>query len=451
MTKSTPKTIAECLDNFPDTWFHWRLATISGLALMIGGLAMELIPLSLVIMKKEWNLTVTEVSWMMTTAQIITFLATIYFGKIAKYFGIKPLFLLTFLSLTFGLFFCAFAEGLYSFLFTRALLATGFATMLLMANTLVTETAPKAVRGQLVSFSQLFWPMGDVMGIAIGVILIPILGWRSVLMIGGALGLYAIYLYRNLPDSPRHLESIGRQSEALAEFRNIEKEVGMRPTEIVFEEKTAEEKEKHKKTSFFDMFRNGRGLRTTMLFFISFAANFIGALTVQILPTLMVSFGVSIKKTFSYILIFALAGAPALYLSTLLIDKWGRKILLGIYLFGALIALVSFSINTTQFTFLVATGCLLRFSMNGIRSGIRGYVLELMPAHLRVMGSSWAGGLSALGNICSLFLVGGISALWPNNKGYVFIPAIIVSVLCILMLIIAGVETKGKSLEESSK
>ena len=58
----------------------------------------------------------------------------------------------------------------------------------------------------------------------LGYLIIPTWGWRPMFIIAGIGSLVVWYLRKNLPESPRWLESQGRTAEAEALMQAIEKE-----------------------------------------------------------------------------------------------------------------------------------------------------------------------------------------------------------------------------------
>ena len=64
----------------------------------------------------------------------------------------------------------------------------------------------------------------------LGYLIIPVWGWRPMFVIAGIGSLIVWYLRKNLPESPRWLESQGRSEEAEALMQAIEKEVAQTKT-----------------------------------------------------------------------------------------------------------------------------------------------------------------------------------------------------------------------------
>jgi putative MFS transporter len=61
----------------------------------------------------------------------------------------------------------------------------------------------------------------------VGFAVIPTIGWRAMVLIGGIGALWVWYLRKSLPESPRWLEQVGRGDEAEVLLRQIEQEAGI--------------------------------------------------------------------------------------------------------------------------------------------------------------------------------------------------------------------------------
>lgn len=61
---------------------------------------------------------------------------------------------------------------------------------------------------------ELIFPIGLMMTGQVGTILVPLLGWKSLFLLGGLPGLVVAYLLYHLPESPRWLIAKGRYEEA---------------------------------------------------------------------------------------------------------------------------------------------------------------------------------------------------------------------------------------------
>src|SRR5262249_24844626 len=100
---------------------------------------------------------------------------------------------------------------------------------LVVIDTYVSEMVPSRARGRYVAITQLIGFTAIPVAALLARLLVPthwlLSGWRWVMVIGAAGALFSWYLRRNLPESPRWLESSGREQEAEQTIRDIEEQV----------------------------------------------------------------------------------------------------------------------------------------------------------------------------------------------------------------------------------
>src|SRR6185437_15709103 len=92
---------------------------------------------------------------------------------------------------------------LTAFLILRFFVGAGLGGELPVASTLVSESVEAKERGRVVVLLESFWAVGWILAALIAYFIIPDYGWRIALVITALPAFYAIYLRRNLPDSPK--------------------------------------------------------------------------------------------------------------------------------------------------------------------------------------------------------------------------------------------------------
>src|SRR5260370_37786492 len=88
----------------------------------------------------------------------------------------------------------------------------------------LTELIPPQARGKWLGGMSVFVVSGLPAAGLVGTLIIPRFGWRAMFIIGGLGALGVWYLRKALPESPRWLESVGRNEEADAILRATERE-----------------------------------------------------------------------------------------------------------------------------------------------------------------------------------------------------------------------------------
>ena len=78
------------------------------------------------------------------------------------------------------------------------------------------------------------------------------------------------------------------------------------------------------------------------------------------IPTLLVQRGFPLVRSFEFTLIITLAQLPGYGIAAWLIEKWGRRITLSVFLAGSALAATAFGFASTE-TMILVTGCALSF------------------------------------------------------------------------------------------
>jgi putative MFS transporter len=128
--------------------------------------------------------------------------------------------------LVFGLasFAAAFAQDMNQLIVCRFVQGLGLGAEIVVGYSTMTEFVPPKSRGRWLSFMAFLVVAGFPVTAILGWLIIPTWGWRPMFIIAGVGSLIVWYLRKNLPESPRWLESQGRNEEAEALMQEIEKE-----------------------------------------------------------------------------------------------------------------------------------------------------------------------------------------------------------------------------------
>ena len=111
----------------------------------------------------------------------------------------------------------AMASSVTTLAIWRFVTGIGLGGALTAATALIAEFSPRKLRPLTIGAIQIGVPIGGMLGAMLAAELIPIQGWRSVFVIGGALPLLAAaVMHFVLPESPRFLATQPHEREALA-------------------------------------------------------------------------------------------------------------------------------------------------------------------------------------------------------------------------------------------
>src|SRR3954464_8166542 len=434
MTATVPAlTRAERLDRLPFTREHGRLVVGSGLGWALDAMDVGLISFVMAALAVQWSLGTTELSWIGSIGFVGMALGATLGGLLADRFGRRQVFALTLLVFGVATGAAALSWSVGALLAFRLLIGLGLGAELPVASTLVSEYAPARVRGRVVVALEAFWAVGCVLAALIGYLVVPRsdAGWRWALALGALPALYAAAVRRTLPESVRFLELRGRTDEAEAAVRRFEDAAGVPAVRSPAAAPTAPRAR--------GLWSRGTRLRTAALWAVWFAINFAYYGAFIWLPTLLVEAGFSLVRSFGYTLVITLAQLPGDAAAALLIEKWGRRPTLAVFLVGSAAGAALFAAADGATTVLV-TGMVLSFFNLGAWGALYAVTPEVYPTALRATGAGAAAGFGRLASIAAplcvpplldaggtgpvfatfaaFFVLGGLATWWlPERRG----------------------------------
>src|SRR5690606_21068842 len=123
------------------------------------------------------------------------------------------------------------------------------------------------------------------------------------------------------------------------------------------------------------------------------------------LPSVMVLKGFTLIKSFQYVLIMTLAQLPGYFTAAWLIEKIGRKFVLVTYLLGTAASALAFG-NAESLAMLITAGAFLSFFNLGAWGALYAYSPEQYPTVIRGTGTGMAASFGRIGGIFGPLLVG---------------------------------------------
>src|SRR5215813_8937226 len=128
--------------------------------------------------------------------------------------------------IVFGLasFAAALAPTMDWLIVARFVMGLGLGAEIVVGYSTMTEFVPPQSRGRWMAFMAFIVVAGFPATSIISTLVIPSFGWRPMFAIAGVGALIVWYLRKNLPESPRWLETNGRTEEAEALMQTIERE-----------------------------------------------------------------------------------------------------------------------------------------------------------------------------------------------------------------------------------
>src|SRR5262249_16793178 len=118
----------------------------------------------------------------------------------------------------------AAAPSMHWLIAFRLIMGLGLGAEFVIGYSTLTELVPPASRGRWMGYLAVITNAAVAASALAGYFLIPALGWRVLFGIAGIGALIVWHARKNIPESPRWLESVGRYDEADRVMASIEAE-----------------------------------------------------------------------------------------------------------------------------------------------------------------------------------------------------------------------------------
>ena len=443
-TTPTPSR-AERLGALPYTRRHTRLLVGSGTGWALDAMDVGLISFVIVVLADQWDLTTGERSWIVTVGFIGMAIGATVGGWLADRFGRRAVFATTLLVYGLATGASALVGGLAAFLVLRLVVGLGLGAELPVASTLVSELSPTRIRGRLVVALESFWALGWILAAVIGFYVVPRGddGWRWGLALGLVPAVYALVVRFGLPESAAWLERRGRHEEAERVVRGFEESAGEDPPPTSTKGMPAAVAEPDPQAAP-GLWSRGLRRRTLGIWLVWFGVNFSYYGAFLWIPSLLVARGHDVTTSFGYTLVITLAQLPGYALAAVLVEAWGRRSTLALFLLGSAVAAWFFG-QSDSATSIIVAGSALSFCNLGAWGALYAITPEIYPTAVRGSGAGAAAGFGRLASIAAPLVV---PVLLERGGGDVlvftiFTAAFVVAAAAAFLL----PETRGRALD----
>ncbi|CCE76026.1 MFS transporter [Clavibacter nebraskensis] len=419
-TTSRPNR-AQRLDALPWTRAHSRILGGSGVGWALDAMDVGLISFVIAQLAVVWKADAGQLGLVASAGFLGMAIGASVGGLVADRIGRRQVFALTLLVYGLATGVSALAMSVGALIALRFVVGLGLGAELPVASTLVSEFSPARIRGRVIVILESSWAVGWTAAALIGYLVIPASddGWRWALALGAVPAVWAIVVRLRLPESVRFLEAKGRHREAERVVRDLERAAGADPATDAADETTAEARAAdaaHADAPAADaaprerLFGARLRRRTLSLWIVWFCVNFAYYGAFIWLPTLLVAQGFSLVRSFEYTLLITLAQLPGYAVSAWLVEKWGRRVTLAVFLAGSAVSAGLFGTADSVTTILVF-GALMSFSNLGAWGALYAVTPELYPTRVRATGAGSAAGFGRLASIVAPLCVPPLLAL----------------------------------------
>lgn len=399
-------------------------------------------------MREMWGLSETSASYLPVAGMTGTMLGSTFWGFMGDRIGRR-----TTLLWTVGIFsvasLCGLAMDYWQSVLACFLMGTGVGGEVPIVFALAAEYIPARLRGRTILFLGVVGSVGGYAlaagtAAAVKVFYPEVFAWRLLWLVAVIPGALILVLRsRVVPESARHLLAQGRVEEARAAAESM---VGPIP-EVSPVEETGDEQ-----PVIAAPVRALYG-RTVLLGFFSFALGLASFGFITWLPTLLGKVGYAGATSSAYLALSAFISLPALAITTLLFTRWSTRGTLVSYAVAGGLTFVLLGAAATGGLLtplvLVAVSSLALFFITSIGGAFPLYSAEVYPTGMRTRRTGIISAAGRLGSIIGPYFGG----LWLAGGGSVLGLTILLAIGLIAAaaaLHVAGVETRGRSLEQIS-
>ena len=302
----------------------------------------------------------------------------------------------------------AYASSPIEMAVLRLLAGMGMGAAMPNATTLMSEYAPRRRRSLMITIMFTGFNLGSAaVGLAAGY-LIPLHGWRSVLVLGGIVPLLLVpVLALFLPESARLLALRGAGSGKIA--ATLGRVTGHRFSG--HETFVSAEPPLQARKPIGVLFSRGYGVTTVALWVTYFMGLLVIYLLTGWLPTIMKDAGLSIATAANVTALFQIGGTAGAVVVGWAMDKARPAFVIGAaYLCGGLcvLALAQLGVVSPALAALVFSA---GFCMSGAQTGLNAFAPGCYPTMARATGVSWMLGIGRFGSIVGSAVGGALLGL----------------------------------------
>ena len=331
-------------------------------------------------------------------------LGALVFGLLADRYGRRKIILLC--TALFGVFALstAWATSIPELIVLRFLTGIGLGGVTPNVITLTAEYSPSRLRATLVSTMFCGFPLGAIVGGFLSSHLAPVYGWKATFYMGGLFPILLVPLLAALlPESIRFLASTGRhQAETLRILKQLNPAMNVGPgTQLIVKE------DGKKGSPVFNLFKDGRGISTALLWVIFFMNLLVLYFLSNWLPSVLRKVGLPIEMAIVATTLLYLGGIAGGVVLARLLDRSDPHIVLGLTYFFAALAVALLGSAGTDIRYIMVLIFCAGFTIIGAQLSINAMASEIYPTALRSTGVGWALGIGRVGSIVGP-VVGGI-------------------------------------------
>lgn len=388
--------IKKFIDDRPVAGYQWLLVALCFLVVAADGMDVAIMGFVAPSILQEWNISRPSFGLVMSAAPMGLVVGALLAGPSSDRLGRKTVLIAS--VFLFGIFTVAtaYTSTPTEMAIMRFLTGVGMGAAMPNTTTLLSEYAPARKRGLMITIMFTGFNLGSALIGFAAAYIIPIHGWRAVLIVGGSVPLVLIpFLLWLLPESARLMAVQGKADARIAaalgrvcgvRFSGSERFVSVEPPLAT-------------RKPIGLLFSQNFGVMTTALWVTYFMGLLVIYLLTGWLPTLMKDAGLPLATAANITAMFQVGGTIGAVCVGWAMDKVRpARVISAAYVLGGLcvLAVGSAGVTSPLLAILVFSA---GFSMSGAQTGLNAYAPGCYPTVARATGVSWMLGIGRFGSI----------------------------------------------------
>jgi AAHS family 4-hydroxybenzoate transporter-like MFS transporter len=391
------------IDSVPVSAFQRWLMVLVGCVVVVDGFDVQAMGFVAPSIIKAWSVNKAALGPVFGAGLFGMLLGSLALSVLADRIGRRPVLIGATLFFSLCMLATAWARSLEQLLLIRFVTGIGLGGIMANAMALVGEYSPARRRVSLMMWVSCGFTAGAVLGGIMSALLIPWAGWQAVFIFGGVVplvmtGLMCLYL-------PESLQFLVLRQRRLHQVRHW---LGKIAPHVVMEDGVvfSVPEQKSRGAPVAELFREGRGGRTLLLWAINFANLLNLFFLANWLPTLATMAGRQQSVAVWLGTTLQMGGVVGTLLMGPLIDRFGfYRVLIPGFLVGALgIGLMGQAL--LPMTLLYAVVAVGGFCIVGGQPAVNALAATTYPTDLRATGIGWSLGIGRAGSIVGPVLAG---------------------------------------------
>ena len=438
------RTVEQILRDGGFTSFHRRIVLVTGFAWTFVAFEIILIGFVLPAIFREFGLTPDGdpiLYFLVASATLVgSFIGSLILGRLADARGRRTVFLTSILWYSAFTALTALAWDPWSVFGFRLLAGLGLGGILVVDPSMLSEFLPPQSRGRFMVLLDFFWPIGFLLAIAFWWIFIVQGGgqWRLLFVVAAFPAFIAFVARIAVPESPFYFARHGRLPEAANVLERV--------TGTTVAASSISQEQTSQRAPIAALFRGSLLRRSTVTIAVWIALNFSYYGLFLSLPFALPVFqvvGSDLTLLAWFFIVSALAQFPGYGVSMVLVEKWGRKRTLALFLILGGVSGFVFATASALLTLFVSLAFVSFFNL-GAWGAVYPYTSELFPTQYRATGFGLAEGVGKITAIMGPVIFG---ALYASTGGIIAPLTAIAAIMALGGVVLAGIgpETKGQA------